>query len=80
MTGRPKGSPTLVEGLVEERPARCPQCGSTARRVVRVLRQETVPGDLHHYRILRRVTCSDCGRRYHLLTFGCRTAKINPES
>jgi ribosomal protein S27AE len=70
MAGRPLGSTQRCFQTVEEHPPPCPNCGSTAHRVLRVLRQDPAPTASfpRAHLIRRRVTCLDCGQPYILLT------------
>jgi transcriptional regulator NrdR family protein len=57
------------ETIVNDWPAKCPRCGSTVRRVLRIIRTDQVDPDPDLLAVRRRVVCRDCHARYTLLTF-----------
>lgn len=59
----------IDESIVIDRPAECPRCGSTVRRVLRIVRTDRLEPYPALLAVRRRVVCSDCHTRYTLLTF-----------
>lgn len=55
--------------VVEDHPAGCPCCDSTARYALRTIRRDALPGDGRQQLVRRRVLCVDCGCRYTLLSW-----------
>ena len=57
-----------MDSVVIDRPAECPRCGSTARRVLRIVRVDSIDPYPTLSAVRRRVACRDCEWRYTLLT------------
>jgi transcriptional regulator NrdR family protein len=68
-----------METIVIDRPAECPQCGSTVRRVLRIVRTDRLEPYPCLLAVRRRVVCADCQTRYTLLTFERRGKLANSE-
>jgi transcriptional regulator NrdR family protein len=57
-----------MDSVVIDRPAECPRCGSTARRVLRIVRTDSIAPYPSLLAVRRRVICRNCDWRYTLLT------------